>query len=153
MLVIGRPPGVCFWASARSTSATRTPIPLFRRRRHRRCIALIALLGLLFQQLAMAAYVCPMDSGIAGDVAAASSPQHLPCHPDAAADQVRCHQHCHPITPSPDHHPPLTVPAALIVVDWPTPVAASSASGPLARVLSARSTAPPLTVLHCTFQI
>ena len=42
------------------------------RPRHRRWIALVALLGLLFQQLAMANYVCPLDSGGATTVNATS---------------------------------------------------------------------------------
>ena len=126
---------------------------LFRRHRHRRCIALIALLGLLFQQLAMAAYVCPVESQ-AVVVAAASN--MTPCDKSGAPDQARCHQHCHPLTQSSDHGSTPTVPPALlppttwlraaswVQYDWHAGVACD---------VVARATAPPLTIQHCTFQI
>lgn len=87
-------------------------------RRHR-WISLLALFGLLFQQAAMAAYVCPMEQrGGPGVEAIANQPP--PCHTPGAADQVRCNEHCSPTAsavgtkPTPDAAlPPLAVPA------WP----------------------------------
>ncbi|HET7064146.1 MAG TPA: hypothetical protein VFI49_07685 [Rudaea sp.] len=122
-------------------------------RRHHRClIALIALLGLLFQQLAMAAYVCPADGGdIASDVAA----QTPPCHSLDTADKSRCHQHCHPLAQTSDHASAPTVPAALLpATTWlRAPAAVTGKQEVCADNIDARSTAPPLTIQHCTFQI
>ena len=116
---------------------------------------MIALLGLLFQQLAMAAYVCPIDQG---ELAVADAEQSTmpPCHSPESSDRARCQQHCHPLTPSFDQAPALTVPPALLPTttwlatpaqptDWAERYAASD--------LIARATAPPLNIQHCTFQI
>jgi hypothetical protein len=126
----------------------------FRRLRHRRWIALLALLGLLFQQLAMAAYVCPID--VRAALSAPTADELPPCHQPQNADKARCHAHCHPLTPSADHAPAPTVPAALLpATPWLRGAARQSAGCDLvvAREVTARATAPPLTVQHCTFQI
>lgn len=132
---------------------------MFQRRRHRRCIALIALFGLLFQQIAMATYVCPIEQSGQTVAEAKATFEHAPCHPQSdtdAADKARCEQHCHPVTASVDHAAPLTVPAALLTEAWAMPrlrhEVASEISGSRTRI-EPRSTAPPLTVQHCTFQI
>jgi hypothetical protein len=122
------------------------------RRRHR-WIALVALFGLLFQQLAMAAYSCPLDRDATAAAAAASNP---PCHQPNTTDKARCHEHCHPLTSSLDHSSPPTVPPAIrppttwdrtaswqIVTLW----------NDIDREVVARATAPPLNIQHCTFQI
>jgi hypothetical protein len=122
------------------------------RHRHRRLIALIALFGLLFQQLAMATHACPVEQ--AGAVAAAAS--EPPCHETATPDRVRCHSHCHPQQASPDPPPALTVPAAILP---PTTWVRAAAWQPTnfrdetRCEVTARATAPPITVRHCTFQI
>ena len=127
-----------------------------RRQRHRRWIALIALLGLLFQQLAMATYVCPVDGRTAATVSA-SSDEQPPCHQAQATDKARCHAHCHPMTPSADHAATPTVPAAILppttwlrAAAWQPRMCADLA---VAHEVAARAAAPPLTVRHCTFQI
>ncbi|HZX91447.1 MAG TPA: hypothetical protein VFE67_12450 [Rudaea sp.] len=122
------------------------------RRRHRRWIALIALFGLLFQQLAMAAYACPVDgNGVTGSVAA----QMPPCHATGTADKSRCHQHCHPLAQTSDHAAtPALPPALLPPTRWlREPVALVGGRDFTERNLQARSNAPPLTIQHCTFQI
>ena len=124
------------------------------RRRHRHWIALIALIGLLFQQLAMASYACPAESG---DGAAAVASQMPPCHSPETTDKSRCHQHCHPLAQTSDHASAPTVPPALLppttwlrapVVDAIALRAESAAFG-----LDARGDAPALTIRYCTFQI
>jgi len=122
------------------------------RRHHRCCIALIALLGLLFQQLAMAAYVCPVDGGnVASNVAA----QMPPCHSPDTSDKSRCHQHCHPLAQTSDHASAPAVPAALLpATTWlRAPAVVAPNQEIRADNIDARSTAPPLTIQHCTFQI
>jgi len=123
------------------------------RHRHRRWIALLALLGIFFQQFAMAAYVCPIDQS--RDGAAASAAALPPCHSAATSDKSRCHQHCHPLAQSAEHASVPVLPAALLPpTTWlrhatvvPNP------GGSYSDAIEARSTAPPLTIQHCTFQI
>lgn len=128
----------------------------FRRRRHRLCIALIALFGLLFQHLAMAAYVCDLDGAVAQTLALESDPVP-PCHQEPQdQDKARCHAHCHPTVASPDSSPQLTVPPSAILasapVEWVTAIALPIAVGPM-PLLRARATSPPLTIAYCSLQI
>lgn len=127
---------------------------LFRRHRQRRSIALIALLGLLFQQLAMAAYVCPLESG--GVATASAASQMAPCQSPDTTDKIRCQQHCHPLAQSSDHAPVLTVPPALLpATTWSREFQTTRIDLPerIACDIDARATAPPLNIQHCTFQI
>ena len=125
---------------------------LFRRHRHRRWIALIGLLGLLFQQFTMATYACPLEHGGATTLDVVS--QLPPCHTAHAQDKARCHAHCFPQVQSPDHASPLTVPAMLPATTWLRVPDAPAPRHHLAeRAFAARATAPPLTIQHCTFQI
>jgi hypothetical protein len=125
---------------------------LFRRRRHRRWIAFIALFGLLFQQLAMGVYVCPLESGDPSAVAAMTQPCGSPDTPDKS----RCDQHCHPLAQTSDHATPPTVPAALLPpTTWlrtPLAIRVHLPESPACEV-AAHAAAPPLTIQHCTFQI
>lgn len=127
---------------------------LFRRNRHRRWIALIALLGLLFQQLAMAAYVCPMERG---DVASAGAKAEMaPCQSPDMTDKARCQQHCHPLAQTSDHASAPTVPPALLpATTWSREFHAKHVDLPerIACDIDRRATAPPLNIQHCTFQI
>ena len=121
--------------------------------RRRRCwIALIALLGLLFQQLAMAAYVCPVDNGSAATGVSLQTP---PCHAPDTSDKSRCHQHCHPLAQTSDHASAPAVPAALLpATTWlRAPAVVAGNHEICADNVDARSTAPPLTIQYCTFQI
>lgn len=133
----------------------------FRRTRHRRWLAFIALFGLLFQQLAMASYACPLgdDAGMAGVIAAAvdTSADAMPgCDGPVAPDPARCQQHCHPVQASLDHVSALAVPMALLpATTWlrepllvgTMPTAAQWLQRP------PDGASPPLTIQHCTFQI
>lgn len=121
------------------------------RSRHRRLIALLALFGLLFQQIAMAAYVCPQGLG---DPATAATDQP-PCHQASSGDRARCHQHCHPLQASSTDAPAASVPAALLPpTTWVRQAARVAVpDGPARRELIARASAPPISVRDCTFQI
>src|SRR5450432_1705116 len=120
---------------------------MFKRRSHRRWIALIALLGLLFQQLAMAAYVCPLESGDGASIASASTMP--PCRSPDATDTTRCQQHCHPLAQTSDHATPPTVPAALLPpTTWSREARVVRINLPtsIACEIDAHATAPPLIV-------
>jgi hypothetical protein len=128
-----------------------------RHRRPSRWTALIALFCLLFQQAAMATYLCPMKLAVAQ--AAVRTNEHAHCRSTAVVDRddpARCQQHCHPVNVSADHAAALTVPMALAAESWAveallhtTPVSAEGRY----RAIDPRAAAPPLTVQHCTFQI
>ena len=124
-----------------------------RHRRHR-WIALLALFGLLFQQLAMASYVCPQERGAQATLE--TTAKVPPCHVDVATDKARCQQHCFPQPPSHDLPPMPTVPAMLPATTWlhepgDRSLGRDGACG--ASPLAAWPTAPPLTIQYCTFQI
>ncbi|WP_347261995.1 hypothetical protein [Rudaea sp.] len=124
------------------------------RHRHRRWIALVALLGLLFQQVAMAAYACPTETR--GAVAMAASSDMPDCTEPGKADLARCQQHCHPLTQTSDHGTAPTVPPALLP---PTTWLRAASWHPVrwhddvVHGVIARAAAPPLNIQHCTFQI
>lgn len=125
----------------------------FRRHRHHHWVALLALIGLLFQQFAMAAYVCPQEIAIA---TALAPPETPPCHTPDAADQARCHEHCHPTIASADHAPALTVPPAMLpATTWLRGDVRSELPGHTTPEYAsrARSQPPSLGIQHCTFQI
>ena len=123
----------------------------YRRRRHR-WITLLALIGLLFQQFAMAVYVCPQEI-----VAATQSVSAVqPCHAPDDTDQARCHEHCHPTTASADHIPSLTVPPALLpATSWIRDFARSLQPAPGTADPAGRLQVhpPTLNVQFCTLQI
>lgn len=124
------------------------------RRRHHRWIALVALFGLLFQQWAMATYVCP-NQGEGASTISAMSPM-AGCQPPDAPDKTRCQQHCHPLAQTSDHASAPTVPPALLpATTWSREFHATNIRvlNRRARDVYARATAPPLTIQHCTFQI
>lgn len=125
----------------------------FRRCRIRRRIALVVLLGLLFQQWAMATYVCPLERGDVARMATTSTVP--PCHSQSTADKARCHQHCHPPAQSSDHASAPVPPALLPGTTWPHEpgIAGIGLRAIIGYDIDARATAPPLTILHCTFQI
>jgi hypothetical protein len=126
---------------------------MFNRPRHRRWIALIALLGLLFQQVAMAAYTCPSESPSPTMAASSDMPD---CAQAAANDKARCQNHCHPQSASADHAAQPTVPSALLPpTTWLRADAWQSSAGVATPVceITARAAAPPLSIQHCTFQI
>jgi hypothetical protein len=127
---------------------------MFRRHRHRRWVAFLALVGLLFQQLAMATYLCPQEmAALAVPVVADSTDVMSPCHASATADPARCHEHCHPSTASVDHAPPPSVPSAwLPVTTWMRDGSRMDRTHWTHR-WSVREQPPPLTIQHCTFQI
>ena len=115
-------------------------------RKHRVLTALIALIGMLFMQLAVAAYACPGTNGIAPPTAMADCDEADPAAP------ALCHAHCQDDQTSLDKPEART--AAATVMFFMTLVAAEPVSdGTRARSepasLLRRSTAPPISIRHC----
>lgn len=64
---------------------------MLRRPLHRLCTAFIVVLSLLFSQLALAAYVCPVEADAQAMAALMASGE--PCEGMDAQQPVLCHQH------------------------------------------------------------
>ncbi|NID17344.1 hypothetical protein [Luteibacter yeojuensis] len=94
----------------------RTPFRLPRRRRVL-CIGLV-MFCLLFQQLAMAAYVCavPSTDTVMTGACAAMPTHHLPAKHIVDA---RCAEHCADHTPAMSDARVPTPPPLLLPMDWP----------------------------------
>lgn len=123
----------------------------------RRWVVWFALLGLLFQQAAMAAYVCPL--GVAaefGIARSAGTDDRSSCEQMAMPDALRCQQHCSPQQVAPPSPPVTDVPAALPAA-LPSfvslEVLGTRAPDVDRTPLHCRATAPPLTVRDCSFQL
>lgn len=125
-------------------------------RRSRFLPALVALLGLLFAQLAVASYACPGEEAMA---MARMMDAEAPCCGDAVADPepALCQAHCQQGDRSLDK-PPAPSPA-LAAAALPLPAAAQATGPPIGAPpgeqasLLARATAPPLAIRHCCFRI
>lgn len=126
---------------------------MFRCYRHRRVIVFVALFGLLFQHLAMAAYWCPqVDQELQALLLEDSGPQA--CHEDVAVDKARCHEHCHPTVPSADHVSALSVPSLLpCLLSDCTPQVATFRHGTGLQDPADRAHPPPVSIGFCSFQI
>lgn len=64
---------------------------MMRRRLHRLTIAFVAMLSLLFSQLALATYVCPQEADMAAMTAAME--EGMPCDSMDQQQPALCHQH------------------------------------------------------------
>lgn len=128
-------------------------------RRTRLTTALVALLSLLFMQLAVAGYVCPGASSKATEVATMVQ-SGMPCADKASmamedAQLNLCKAHCQSGQQSADTYQlPSLVAFAAVLAAYPPSVAALVPVGVrLQTPLLRRSTAPPLAVRNCCFRI
>jgi hypothetical protein len=120
--------------------------------------AFLALVAVLFSQLAVSAYACPGADGMQqAPVAAEDAP---PCHqnPTPADPTPLCQAHCQQGDTSFDPRG-ATVPAISLVAlpaSW-LPVPASATTGAVTAEAQAslleRPTGPPLAVRHCCLRI
>ena len=125
--------------------------------RPRAFAAILAIVAVLFAQLALATYACP---GVDGMKPAALAEDTPPCHQNPApeAPTPLCQAHCQQGDQSLDQRG-ASMPAASLAalpMSWrPLHAGASiEAEVPGAQVsLLARPTGPPLAVRHCRFNI
>ena len=137
-----------------------------RRRRQGRSIALVMLFALLWTQLAVAAYACPMllgrvviDAPAQDDTRAARPPladDDCMVEGSLVPDcQGLCVEHCRQGHQNADQGQPLPVPQAaaihFLVVD--PPVVRQAFSRPSAPGLFARALSPPKAIAHCCFRL
>jgi hypothetical protein len=132
------------------------------RRKYRVLTALIALFGVLFTQLAVAAYVCP--SLLQGDkhtttMAGDPSPmQSMPnCDQPDSTEPALCLAHCQDAKSSLDKPDlPAVAPATFIISSILTALAPPLLA-PIRDVerdsLLLRITSPPISIRHCCFRI
>lgn len=121
-----------------------------RQRRFVARVALILLLSLLFQQAALAAYLCPVEQGPAAATMAMADCEEMP---PAAGTQL-CTKHCNPdTTTTPDvrvaHVPPLLLPPLRFA---PAELLVARESRTVASVPVVRSDPPP-TLRFCSLLI
>lgn len=125
--------------------------------------ALIALLGMLFAQLAVAGYACPAhQAGIATEsvmVLASVGNQAMPGCEQMDSDQPSlCHAHAQGASQSLDKPElpnllPFSAAALTLVVLHITVPDVSVGNLPRSSPLLARVTAPPLSIRNCCFRI
>jgi len=131
-------------------------------RKHRFLTALIALIGMLFMQLAVASYACPgLQAGDASELVADPSDvtrSMAPCEQPDAEQPALCHAHCQDGESSLGKYEPPTVSPAVVIVaallHIPEPAFAGDVPGvePSPSLLR-RITAPPISIRHCCFRI
>lgn len=122
---------------------------------------LVALFGMLFMQLAVAAYACPglLDSDMPQTMANSASPMSsMPgCDQSDRAEPALCHAHCLDGKSSLDKpQTPVASPAAVIVSAILRPIEPrlpARTSGAPPDFLLSRSTSPPIAIRHCCFRI
>lgn len=128
------------------------------RRRHRVVTVLLALVSLLFVQLAVAGYACPVDDA-GHSSAAAVAVAGMPCadQMSSVADSEQpglCHAHCHSGQQTVDTQPltPMGAAAAgFIYIIEPAQLALPRRPAPAPSLL--RATEPPLAVRNCCFRL
>lgn len=116
---------------------------------HRKLAALLAVLAMLFSQLALATYVCPMEQAVSAETV-----MDAECCQDGASASVHlCHEHCkdaRSVVPDTAPDLPRFLPAfTVMLADAPARVPL----GEYSQSVVALSTAPPLAILHCCFRI
>ena len=125
-------------------------------RRHRLTTVLIALFSLLFMQLAVAGYACPV--GKVSEVAAMAE-AGMPCAGEMAAADIDqpglCHAHCQSTHQTVDKvQAPTPMGAVAIGFSYTIePVRVSPPASPAQTPSLLRSTAPPIAVRNCCFRI
>jgi len=130
---------------------------MFLRRRHRLMTVLFALFSLLFMQLAVAGYACPVESKVS-DIAAMAE-AGMPCAGEmASADTEQpglCRAHCQSAQQSVEKvQPPTPMGAVATGATYAIePARVFAPAHPAQAPLLLRSTAPPIAVRNCCFRI
>lgn len=124
--------------------------------------AVLALVSMLFTQLAVAAYRCPtglaeQEAPAVMSMAADGAHDMENCTERQEHPSALCHAHCQPDeqsldrTPFPDVSP--FVPASMVATLAPALPVLSPARSPGVRPLMERVTSPPLPIRFCCFRI
>ena len=128
-------------------------------RRLRSLAAFLALLGVLFSQLALASYACPGPQAMALAAITLDENQGVPSCPEGVSEPrpALCAAHCQQGDQSLDKPAALVLPAIPLVAILPglfAPIEPPAAAPPgEQRSLLARATAPSLAVRHCCLRV
>jgi hypothetical protein len=127
-------------------------------RRYRIVTVLLALVSLLFMQLAIAGYSCKgsLDEVGTATLVASMAQTDMPCDEAMNADHSNlCHAHCKADPQTADKYQLPAVPnLADLASDFPIPLVTPAPVGALLQApLLRRTTAPPLAVRNCCFRI
>lgn len=122
---------------------------------------LVVVASLLFMQLALAAYVCPVESPAGDEVATAlDAAGGAPCHEHEANQEpggqpVLCHQHCTNAAQSfePLKLPALTLPAIVQVLIVPLRIDPGASQQAVASATLQKSQSPPSPVFLATLRL
>ena len=121
--------------------------------------ALLALVGVLFSQLALAAYACPGAQAMAFTAIQLEASAERPCCGDSVPESqpALCAAHCQQADQSLDKAAAPAVPAITWVAILPglavLEVAPDAAPPGEQRSLLARATAPSLALRHCCLRV
>ena len=133
---------------------------MFARKRSRAVLSWLALIAMLFAQLALAAYACAEPGKVvapcpAGSKAAAAMEAGLPCHDPGAATAIDdasqlCWKHCYGFDQSADRGD-LAAPGPALTALYPLPAVAHSPERvqPRADPHLPRATSPPPAISFC----
>jgi hypothetical protein len=131
----------------------------FMNRQHRIFSALLLIVSLLFTQLAVAAYACPMM--LRGAVIESAAPvptdasDSMPCQQDRAAEPALCKAHCTDAERTVRDlsvDAPIVFVAAFIVALPPLGATSFSSASEFSPGLT-HALAPPLAIAHCCLRI
>jgi hypothetical protein len=123
-------------------------------RRIRLLSAIVALLSLLFMQLAVAAYACPNLAPAAPMLDSAGQPM-VDCPQSDRQSPTLCHEHDHKQTPSLDK-PDIPAVMPFVAAGFALPLVWLDHGAPPAAPLvslHASGTAPPIAIRHCCFRL
>jgi hypothetical protein len=125
------------------------------RRNPRRFSACMAMLALLFAQVSLAAYACPLDSGGGPRAAAAAMPIDCPGRDAALLESALCELHCQvvasvPSSPAADLG---AASAAPLMVDRYVPPSIVAPRSVHRTALATMATAPPIALRCCRLLI
>jgi hypothetical protein len=126
-------------------------------RRHRLITVLFALFSLLFMQLSVAGYACPVDAKVSAIASMAEA--GMPCAGEMSSMDTEqpglCHAHCQSAQQTVDKfQAPAPIGAVATGFTYVLEPARLSSPPRLAQAPSlSRSTAPPIAVRNCCFRI
>jgi hypothetical protein len=125
---------------------------MFRRRLHRIAIATLAVLSLLFSQLALASYVCPQQKAI--ETMAAMMEAGQPCEGMDSSQPALCHQHSADPARAPEavKLPTAAQPAVVQVLELPA-VSEASTVGVVVAFGAPEARPPPAPLFLSTLRL
>ncbi len=127
-------------------------MPARRRRVHKRLTAIVAVFALLFAQLALASYLCPVQTESMG--MAQMMDASVPCEGMDASQPALCHEHCAQEGASAEalQLPPAAAPALVRLVVLPV-VYGSEPESPLPSGATPTGQPPPRPLFLSTLRL